>query len=507
MNDITDNLLDTIPAIMLNIDEAGNVIDYRASQFSAGHPEPETLPCPLNKLLSEHKAEELIQISKSLRPGQTPAPFHYSATVNSEKLYFEGRISKKVAGLTTLIAWDDSESKRAEEDKHNLYEQLRQSQKMEALGQLTGGIAHDFNNILASILGYADLTLDAVDEMGHTDLVRYLQEVIDSGEKARDLIAQMLAFARAKPNDAISLMPTPLVKETVKMLQSALPSTIELNITSEEDLPHIEVDPSQFHQLIVNLCINARDAIEEKGNIDITITHGEHFQNNCASCQSRFEGSYVEIAISDNGHGINPTFIDKIFEPFFTTKESNNNTGMGLSVVHGIVHENGGHIVVDSQPNYGTTIKIYLPAVEQQKDEVVKGGKAVSLKDIDINANILVVDDEESVARLQGELLRAKGFSAVVFSDSLHALEAFNVNPDRFDLLLADQTMPGLTGIELAREVLSLRPDMPIVLNSAQGDHDYTDEAKSAGIKAFLTKPIPSETLINTIIGLLANKK
>lgn len=502
MKNLADDILDTFPAILFHIDGEGNVVDFRPSQFINNHPSPKTTPCPLSSVIPEQAAEEVIRLNSNAADKSAPILFQYNLVNSEEESHFEGHLTKN-GDTSTVIVMDASERTKADEEKHHIYEQLRKNQKMEALGQLTGGIAHDFNNILASILGYADLTLDAVESMGEKELVRYLQEVIDAGEKARDLIAQMLAFARAKPSDAITLMLNPLIKETVKMLQSALPSTIEIDIRAEEDLPMVKVDPTELHQALVNLCINSRDAINEKGNIDIGAAHVECDQFTCASCQKRFSGTYAEISIADNGRGINPVMLDKIFDPFFSTKKSANSTGMGLSVVHGIVHDCKGHITVESQPDYGTTFRLYIPAVEEKEKSTTVRQKRISLKDVDIDSSILVVDDEESVARLQGELLRLKGFSAVVFSDALHALEAFKVDPKRFDLALVDQTMPGLTGIELATEILHIRPDMPIVLNTAQGDHDYSDEAKEAGIRAFLTKPIPSETLISTIADLL----
>ncbi len=506
MKELAGDILDTFPAILFHIDDAGNVLDFRPSKFIQNHPKPSKLPCPLGTLLPESKAAKIVRLSTTLEENGPPQPCRYSLLSNNLESHFEGRLSK-TGDMTTVVVWDASERTKVEKEKEHLYRQLRQHQKTEALGQLTSGIAHDFNNILASILGYADLALDALETMGDPELLRYLQEIIDSGESARDLIVQMLAFARARPSDAIALMPSPLIKETIKILQSSLPSTIELNVSTEENLPQIKVDPTQFHQAIINLCINARDAIEEKGNINISVSKVQCQHADCSACQEHFEGEYIEITISDNGCGINPTFLNKIFEPFFTTKESNRNTGMGLSVAHGVIHDSHGHIVVDSQPDFGTTFRLYLPSIAKQKNIAPSLDNTRTFRGISMNAHILVVDDEESVARLQGELLQAKGFSVSVFSDPLQALDTIKGNPDGFDMLLADQTMPGLTGIELAKKALELCPHLPVVLNSAQGDRDYTGEAKAAGINAFLSKPIPSEVLLNTVVGLLKKSR
>jgi signal transduction histidine kinase len=499
MTALASDILDTLPALLFQINSAGEVVEYRASPFIQGHPLPPQLPCALSDLWPKATATEINAAIKHLEPGQPPLQFNYTLHQGYRQHHFKARISKQNEGFI-LIILDTSEELHQEQEKQRLYEQLRQNQKMEALGQLTGGIAHDFNNILASILGYADLTLDAVEIMGEADLARYLREVIDSGEKARDLIAQMLAFARAKPNAAIPLMPTPVIKAAAKMLQAALPATISLNINSAEELPLIMVDPAQLNQVIVNLGINARDAIGATGHIDITLNASHCQQLHCSSCQERFAGEYVEIAIADDGSGIDPLLIERIFDPFFTTKEFNRNSGMGLSVVHGIVHERQGHIVVESQPGYGTTVRLFFPAITATAETTTHEPLP---RTPGIQATILVIDDEESTARLQGELLRNKGFAAEVFSDPIHAIAAYQANPARFDLVLVDQEMPGMTGIEVARAILQLRPELPIILNTTQGEHDYSGAAKAAGIRALLTKPIHSARLLNAIIELL----
>ncbi len=504
MNNLVDEILDTLPALLFHLDNSGQVIDVSASPFIQGHPQPPQLPCTLVDLWPKSTAAEITKAISRLALGQPPLPFSYTINSGEQQHHFKARISKQTVGFT-IIALDASSELNQEQEKQHLHDQLRQNQKMEALGQLTGGIAHDFNNLLANILGYTDLALDSVESMAEGEIARYLHEVIDSGEKARDLIAQMLAFARAKPNVAVTLMPAPLVKAATKMVQTALPATISLNINSEEELPLIKIDSAQLNQMIVNLCLNARDAISEQGNIDIAITASHCRQLHCSSCQEGFEGDYVEIAITDDGDGIDPLLIERIFDPFFTTKQFKHNSGMGLSVVHGIVHDHQGHIVVDSQPGYGTTIRLFFPAITAPQERAPSRDK--SPREHVNKATILVIDDEECSARLQGELLRNKGFAAVVFSDPFHAIEAYKVNPERFGLVLVDQEMPGMTGMEVAQAILHLRPQTPIILNIMQSDRDYTEQAKAIGIRALLNKPIHSERLLNTIFDLLQPKQ
>ncbi len=504
MNRSASEIINTLPALLFCLDSRHQITSFRGSPFIHGHPQPTTLPCTLFDLWPKTAATEITKTITRIEENQPPRQFRYSVNSTNQQYHFKAYISKQ-ADSFAIIVLDASTEFNQEDEKQHLYDQLRQNQKMEALGQLTGGIAHDFNNLLASILGYADLTLDALEAMGKEVLANYLREVINSGEKARDLITQMQAFARAKPNTAITLVPTLLLKSATSLLQAALPETIQLSINSEEGVSPIKIDPAQFNQVVVNLCLNARDAIGEAGNIDIALSSHRHLLE-CSSCHTRFDGEYVEVSISDNGRGIDPTLITRIFDPFFTTKEFNNNSGMGLSVVHGIVHEHQGHLVVQSQPNYGTTIRLFFPAISEQTSPQ-QSRTTLPARQHSSNATLLVIDDEESCARLQGELLRNKGFTVEIFSDALQALERYRLNPQRFDLILVDQNMPGISGIEVAQAVRTLRPEILIILNTNHTEHDYNAQAKAAGINALLSKPIHPEQLLTTILDLLQAPK
>lgn len=408
----------------------------------------------------------------------------------------------------TLSSGEDiTEKARAREEKTRLYDEIRKAQKMEALGRLTSGIAHDFNNILASILGYADLALDAVTQLGEEEIARYLNEVIMEGEKARDLITQMLAFSRGHPSENVALNPAPLVKELAKVVQSSLPQSIELSIATDADIPKIHIDPTQLHQAILNVCINARDALDQRcGNITIGVNGVSCYQAKCSACHENFDGEYVEISVADDGEGIEPYMLDHIFEPFFSTRESSKNSGMGLATVHGIMHEHDGHILVDSILDYGTTVRLLLPIAHSQPGTGSAGHTRPRQTRLGHGARLLIVEDDESIAGLQSELLQSRGFRTEVYSDVYQALARFKQEPDRFDCVVVDQAMPSLSGIEFSQKLLKLRPALPIILCTTNDKAGSAADLTQLGIQGWLRKPFSSEQLIDLIFSLLKTK-
>lgn len=391
---------------------------------------------------------------------------------------------------------DVTENVLAQKEHTKLFDQIRKAQKMEALARLTNGIAHDFNNILASILGYADLTLDSLYEMGDQDeLVRYIGEVIGEGEKARDLIAQMLAFARinVSANNDIALNPAPLIKELGKATQTSLPDNIELSINTDPEPPKILIDPAQLHQAILNLFDNARDALEKKGgHINLNITKVNINQSTCLSCHKTFEGDFVELAIADDGEGIEESMLNNIFEPFYGGHE--NNVSIGLSGVHAIVHDHHGHILIESIPSYGTIVRMLFPEHKPQQKIAAKRPNQPS-QQIGHGKSILIIENDESIARLQSELLQSRGFITKVFSDTYQALDYFRAEPEKFDCIIIEQNMPSLSGLEFSEQALQLRPEVPIILCS---NNEQTQETPP-GIKEILTKPVSSKRLIDKV--------
>jgi PAS domain S-box-containing protein len=404
-----------------------------------------------------------------------------------------------------------NDRKAAEVREAELHRQLLQSSKMEAIGHLTAGIAHDFNNILGAVMGYAELSkaLISAETPKAAKFTRYLEEVLAGSRRARDLIAQMLIFSRVTPEDGQQAPPPvllqPVIKEVVQLVRSSIPTTIELGYQTEEPMLQAAVHPVQLHQILMNLCINARDAIHDYGSIRVTLRRHPAGAT-CVSCKQPIAGDLVEIAVADTGHGIPAQHLGKIFDPFFTTKEVGKGSGMGLSVVHGLVHGLGGHIVLDTREGAGTTIGILLPRASQpaqQRDrDAANGVVQLPLS----GCRIMVVDDEQSVASMLQELLTLKGASVVAFGTGQAALAAFAAYPDSIDLVVTDETMPGLRGFDLARQLLALRPELPIILCSGYSARVTPELAQQAGIRAFLAKPIEVDNLVNAIHHALASQ-
>lgn len=404
---------------------------------------------------------------------------------------------------------DTSEALEAEKKQRDLELQLIQAQKMEALGQLTGGIAHDFNNILASILGYTDLARGMKPPVDMDKLQDYLQQVYRAGERARDLIAQMLTFSRRSTTGEMNPVPlVPVVKEASKMLRPMLSKSISLDVTSNvnSDQP-VNSDPVQLHQLIVNLCVNARDAIGDKGRIEVEINKLSVLERLCDSCHQSFTGDYIQVAVRDNGAGMDPEVVSQIFEPFFTTKDIGKGTGMGLSTVHGIVHNHGGHIRVQSRVGEGTEFDIFLPAVtsDTASGEITEPSRAREVNGR--HQQILVVDDEESITELIREQLEQHNYDITSFNDGASALAHFLQDIDRYDLVITDQAMPNLLGTEMARQMLKTRPDLPIVLCTGYHDPSQAGDLESLQLCAHLTKPVSATILLETVDDALTRLK
>jgi PAS domain S-box-containing protein len=398
---------------------------------------------------------------------------------------------------------DISEQRRATAEQERLAAQLRQAQKMEAIGHLTGGIAHDFNNILTSILGYTMMGLERADASGDETFQRYLQQIRTSGERARDLIRQMLTFSRGQRGEPRPLSLPRVVREAISLFRSTFPSSITFDILTDDSAPHVIIDPIQFEQVLMNLCINARDAMNGFGDIRIAVNHRRVGQLVCASCRQDIAGDFVELSVSDTGTGISPAVMESMFEPFYTTKEVGQGSGMGLSTTHGIVHEHGGHIVVENVPGSGARFRILFPpglqsARNEQRD--VDGAEATPGA---LTGNVMVVDDEASVRSFLGELLHSRGLNVLSARDGMEALELLNDPGVSCDVLITDQTMPKLSGMELARRARSGRPRLPVILISGFNERVTGRTPEELGVEAVMSKPVNHGELIATIRALL----
>lgn len=399
------------------------------------------------------------------------------------------------------------EHKRSYKEQDHLEHQLQQSQKMEALGLLAGGIAHDFNNMLSAILGYSYLAKDVLskDTNGNADLIDYVQQIHSAGERARDLIQQMMMFSRNDDREVSMINVPVVVKEVTKLLRSTLPTTITIQVHADEDLPLIEASAVSIYQILMNLCVNARDAIDEKGVVNIYLKKIQVSRETCIACGERFEGDYIVVEVEDNGSGVESEAFEEIFMPFFTTKEVGKGTGMGLSMVNNLTHRYHGHLLLQSRFGVGTKFSIFLPVVtENNADTVTDNQIPAGLARLEAqDKHILVVDDEMSVARLHGQLLESCGFRVSVETDGLSALELFENNPAKFDIVVTDQTMPKMTGGELAVNLLKIKPDLPVILCTGYSEHLSEEDALKLGIKAYLMKPVKTRTMIDTIRELL----
>lgn len=404
-----------------------------------------------------------------------------------------------------VFTHDRSERAQAAAVKQDLERQLQQSQKMQELGQLTGGIAHDFNNILAAILGYSNLALDrfAPDKQGK--LASYLREVISASERARDLIAKMLAFTRMQPSANVgAISPAVVIEDVVAMMRPSIPSSIQIKRRIEDSL-HIRMDPGELNQVLVNLIINARDAIGEHGMIDIRLHQVEMNGQICVSSQQRLSGVYLALEVSDTGSGIAPEHLSRIFDPFFTTKEVGKGTGLGLSMVLGILRRTSGHVVVESQPGRGSRFQLLFPIASPRENlpNIQTGNLKVKSG---LGQLIWVVDDEPAVARYLGELLGDAGYSVRLFNEPSDVLAAFEIEKNDVDLLITDQTMPGLSGVELALRLHSVRPNLPIILCTGYSDGLDRSEVLRHGIRRYFSKPVPADELLQALAEELGSK-
>ena len=388
-------------------------------------------------------------------------------------------------------------------DRVWLEEQLNQAQKMESLGLLTGGIAHDFNNILCIIIAYAELGLD--ERIAKSKLNKCLKEILHAGERASDLVAQMLLFSRGDNRKEQRLIDLdPLLTEAMKMLRPVLPSSIDFKYDIDKGLALVKADPVQINQLVMNLCINARDAMAENGLIELGLRNVELDVGTCSSCYQPIHGDFVELSVTDNGPGIDAEKLKRVFEPFFTTKEVGKGSGMGLSMVHGIMHGCGGHIMVDSVLGGGCRFRLLFPAAESRPVDVAIDDVIDELDYNGAGENILVVDDEEIIGLFLSEMLSNYGYKVVCFSDSLQALEYFQANSAEVDLVITDQTMPRLTGIDMALAMLKLRQDLPVILATGFSSQVDLAQSQALGISAFFEKPFNTKRLLKEIKSLLA---
>jgi PAS domain S-box-containing protein len=389
-----------------------------------------------------------------------------------------------------VIARDVTELKQKEEARRQLEARLQQSHKMEAIGTLAGGIAHDFNNILGAVIGYAQMARDASPE--ESVVARDLEKVLNAGDRAAALVKQILAFSRQSTAQCIPLEPFRIVKEALKLLRPALPSTIIIQEKLNRCSRPIMADPVQIHQIVMNLCTNAFHAMEQNGGIlDISLRECELSADDLQSNPKVQAGEFIVLSVGDTGAGIPVSIQNKMFEPYFTTKDVGKGTGMGLSIVHGLVTNLGGFVACESELGKGTIFNVFFPVTDQQLSSDQKTSAIVQTG----GEHILFVDDEEILVEMGKDMLEFIGYRVTSCTKSLDALKIFEENPDQFDAIVTDQTMPIMTGIDVAREAMAIRPDIPIIL--CTGYSTTVDEkiSRDLGIKGFIMKPMRKNEL------------
>lgn len=454
--------------------------------------------------------EEFIQKTNDILKGKTPFldSEHRYEQVYGEYTWFhaQGRVVERNAGGEPLriagVLRNITDRKLREEEQAKLESQLRQAQKMEAIGTLAGGIAHDFNNILSPIIGFTEMSVESLS--GYPEVRDDLIEVLDAANRAKELVMQILVFSRQREKELKPLNIIPVIKEATKLLRSSIPSTIDFDFHTDISHATIMGDPTQIHQIIMNLCTNAYQAMDAGGTLSVIVKQVEIGLSDKSDQLDVIPGAYVLFSVTDTGQGIDKPTLSRIFDPYFTTKQPGEGTGLGLAVVHGIVKSYGGGITVYSEIGKGTTFNVYLPLIETgEKKEDKQTGKEYPKGD----ERILFVDDEDSVVHLFKRMFTKLGYTVTTFNDSLQALDEFRQHPDMYDLVISDNLMPNMDGLALSRKLLAIRPDIPIIVSSGFSERKTQDTAKAIGVKAFLLKPLLIQEIANTIRSVLDENK
>jgi len=409
---------------------------------------------------------------------------------------------ESIADFVSPILQARLQRDRLEAERNRLEKQLRQSQKMEAIGTLAGGIAHDFNNILGSILGYTELSLMDVQE--DSLIWKNLKECIKASLRARDLVKQILAVSRKSEGQKELLQINLIVKEALKLLRATIPTTIDIIPDIDSHPAVVLADATHIHQIVMNLCTNSAHSMRGmRGSLEVSLKNIEISERESHLYNELTHGPYVRLTVKDTGHGMTREVIEHIFEPYFTTKKQGEGSGLGLAVVHGIVKSYRGEIRVESEPEKGSTFYIYLPRVitdvkeEREREAHLPCGKE----------RVMIVDDEEILVNAMGKMLEKLGYTVTIKNNTYDLLGTFRKEPYNFDLVITDQTMPQMTGIELAGELTGIRPDIPIVLCSGYTDIISMEKARETGIRDILKKPVTLQDLAGALESLFRGNK
>ena len=491
-------MLDGFALHEIVLDPRGQPADYR---FLAANPAFERLTgLKVNDLIGKTVLEVLPGTERHWietygRVALTGEPVFFENYAAELNRHFEVTVFRPAPNQFACIFTDITKRKRAEEEREKLESRLQQAQKLEAIGTLAGGIAHDFNNILSAVLGYTEMALTDLPE--HASARMDMKQVLTAAHRAKDLVKQILVFSRQGETCARhAIAVAPIVKEVLKLLRATLPATIEFWQDVAEDSGTVMGDPTQFHQVLVNLCTNAAHAMRESGGIlEVTLGRIELDALTAEEYENLRPGSFVKLTVRDTGHGMDSTTLARIFDPYFTTKAVGEGSGLGLAVIQGIVKRHEGAVFVRSEPGKGTIFEILLPRIEAGRQHTVEEREPLAGG----TERILFVDDEEPLVTLGKRMLVRLGYHVTTSMSSLEAIELFRSEPDGFDLVITDYTMPHMTGVDLAGEMLRIRPDIPILLSTGYSEMISEDTAKEIGIRAYVMKPLS----LRDIAGLI----
>jgi PAS domain S-box-containing protein len=471
---------------------ADSVVDCRAAWLAqiVIHPDDRQ---HLETTLQDHFSGRTPYYECEYRVRQLNGDWHW--------LLGRGRCLRDAAGNPIRFVGSSSDvtaQRQAQEEKEQLEEQLRQSQKMEAIGTMAGGIAHDFNNILGAILGYGELAHQCCAE--GSPLRRYLDNVMHAAERAKILVEGILGFSRSGLGERAPVNIRSVVSETLELLEPSLPAGIRLERRIDAGDAAVIGDPTYLHQVAMNLCTNAIQAMEHGGLLRVTLERIEVSEPRALSRGSLAPGPYVRLVVSDTGPGIPVAVLERMFDPFFTTKSVGEGTGLGLSLVHGIVADLGGAIGVTTESGRGTTFEIWLPVAGEVSAPPIEEERMLPRGN---GETVMIVDDEHALVGLAEEITAGLGYEPVGFASSSSALHAFRAAPDRFDVILTDESMPDLLGTELAREIRGIRPTVPIIVMTGYGGSQLANRAAEIGVNSVLRKPLHSRDLAESLARAL----
>lgn len=470
-----------VPRGLQQLFPGDNMLSSAGYESYAGYPLYDSADRPLGLLAVTHRA-----------------PLEDIPFVESILKIFSLRVA---AALERRIA--EQEKRAAEDERRRLSLQLKQAQKMEAIGQLTGGIAHDFNNLLTGVMGYISLAQERAEKLQDAKLDQYLERARSAGRKAGELIQQMLTFSRGEHGVPRVVELHQRLPEFVSLIESSLPAGVELELQLPAALPPVRIDPVHLEQVLMNLCINARDAMESRGRLTLSAASLQLDDRVCESCQQAIAGDYVAIRVQDTGHGILPAVMERMFEPFYSTKEIGKGSGMGLAMVHGILHECGGHVLVESHVGAGSTFTLLLPSAAAAVDDSAQSAASAAPRQQRLQGRVLVVDDQPVVSEFMQDLLANWGLDALVFNHPLQALERMTQQPDAVCAAIIDYTMPKMTGLELAAALARLRPQLPLILYSGYREEIDLAAAQKLGVLDVLRKPIDEQRLLHLLLPLV----